>query len=78
MAGSSRREKLRIALEVFHQLHYLASDVLRQQLHPGHNYTVQSPVHLRHCVGAIRQALMCYADTNPIVWQWSTRYNEAE
>ncbi|KAF8175491.1 hypothetical protein K438DRAFT_1979715 [Mycena galopus ATCC 62051] len=65
-----------IALEVFHQLHCL--DVLRQQLHPGHNYTVWSPVHLRHCVGAIRQALMCYADISPIVWQWSTRYNEAE
>ncbi|KAJ7263130.1 hypothetical protein B0H12DRAFT_1180740 [Mycena haematopus] len=65
-----------IALDVFHQLHCL--DILRQQLHPGHNYTVRSPVHLRHCVGAIRQALMCYADTSPVVWQWSTRYQEAE
>ncbi|KAJ7901118.1 hypothetical protein B0H14DRAFT_3123662 [Mycena olivaceomarginata] len=65
-----------IALDVFHQLHCL--DILRQQLHPGRNYTVRSGVHLRHCIGAIRQSLMCYADISPVVWQWSTRYEEAE
>ncbi|KAJ7113012.1 hypothetical protein C8R44DRAFT_984859 [Mycena epipterygia] len=65
-----------LALDVFHQLHCL--DILRQQLYPGHNYTHQSTVHLRHCIGAIRQALMCYADVSPIVWQWSTKYKEAE
>ncbi|KAJ6589321.1 hypothetical protein B0H19DRAFT_235640 [Mycena capillaripes] len=65
-----------IALDVFHQLHCL--DMLRQQLHPGHNCTLMSKIHLRHCVGAIRQALMCYADLSPVVWQWSTRYKEAE
>ncbi|KAJ7019876.1 hypothetical protein C8F04DRAFT_1275782 [Mycena alexandri] len=65
-----------IALDVFHQLHCL--DMIRQQLHPGHNYTVVSKIHLRHCIGAIRQALMCYADTSPVVWQWSSRYKEAE
>ncbi|KAJ6472292.1 hypothetical protein C8R47DRAFT_1221798 [Mycena vitilis] len=65
-----------IALDVFHQLHCL--DTLRQQLHPGHNYTLKSKVHLRHCIGALRQALMCYADTTPVVWQWSDRYKEAE
>ncbi|KAJ7659338.1 hypothetical protein DFH06DRAFT_990005 [Mycena polygramma] len=53
-------------------------DTLRQQLHPGHNYTLKSKVHLRHCIGALRQALMCYADTTPVVWQWSARYKEAE
>ncbi|KAJ7479760.1 hypothetical protein FB451DRAFT_1131033 [Mycena latifolia] len=65
-----------LALDVFHQLHCL--DIIRQQVHPGHNYTRQSPVHLRHCIGAIRQALMCYADISPVVWQWSSKYNEAE
>ncbi|KAJ7186492.1 hypothetical protein C8R46DRAFT_1206495 [Mycena filopes] len=65
-----------IALELFHQLHCL--DMIRQQSHPGHNYTLLSKIHLRHCIGAIRQALMCYADISPIVWQWSSRYNEAE
>ncbi|KAF7334528.1 hypothetical protein MVEN_02282600 [Mycena venus] len=81
-----------MALDVFHQLHCLVrpvlhplsrinscnQDILRQNLHPGHNYTLRSPVHLRHCVGAIRQALMCYADLSPVVWQWSARYKEAE
>ncbi|KAJ7124649.1 hypothetical protein C8R43DRAFT_1147370 [Mycena crocata] len=65
-----------ITLDVFHQLHCL--DILRQQAHPGHNYTRQTKSHLRHCVGAIRQAVMCYADVTPVVWQWSTKYNEAE
>ncbi|KAJ7906204.1 hypothetical protein B0H13DRAFT_1619603 [Mycena leptocephala] len=64
-----------IALDVFHQLHCL--DMLRQQLYPD-NYTLKSKVHLRHCVGAIRQALMCYADISPVVWQWSAQYKEAE
>ncbi|KAJ7922460.1 hypothetical protein B0H13DRAFT_1603672 [Mycena leptocephala] len=65
-----------IALEVFHQLHCL--DMLRQNLHPGYNYTVRSKVHPRHCIGAIRQALMCSADISPIVWQWSAKYEQAE
>jgi hypothetical protein len=83
-----------IALEVFHQLHCLVrpefislvfspitrchQDMLRQNLHPGYNYTVRSKVHLRHCIGAIRQALMCSADISPIVWQWSAKYEQAE
>ncbi|KAJ7741199.1 hypothetical protein DFH07DRAFT_751173, partial [Mycena maculata] len=67
-----------IALDVFHQLHCL--DILRQQLElpAGHNYTRRSMPHVRHCTGVIRQALMCYADISPVVWQWSTRFKEAE
>ncbi|KAJ7676339.1 hypothetical protein B0H17DRAFT_1139914 [Mycena rosella] len=61
-----------IALDVFHQLHCL--DLLRQQVHSGHNYTQQSPIHLRHCIGPIRQVLMCYADISPVVWQWSSAH----
>ncbi|KAF7329963.1 FAD/NAD(P)-binding domain-containing protein [Mycena kentingensis (nom. inval.)] len=65
-----------IALEVFHQLHCL--DMIRQELRlAAGNYTRMSRAHLRHCIGAIRQALMCYADTTPIVWQWSPEFNEA-
>ncbi len=26
--------------------------------------------HMAHCVGHVRQALMCNADITPIVWQW--------
>ncbi|KAJ7160009.1 hypothetical protein C8R43DRAFT_349437 [Mycena crocata] len=65
-----------MAADVFHQLHCL--DMLRQQVHPGHNYTRLSGMHIRHCIGAIRQALMCYADVSPVVWQWSSKFNEAE
>ncbi|KAJ7926465.1 hypothetical protein B0H13DRAFT_1599551, partial [Mycena leptocephala] len=67
-----------IALDIFHQLHCL--DKIRQQLElsRGGNYTRLSMPHVRHCVGAIRQALMCYADTTPVVWQWSTELMEAE
>ncbi|KAJ6568675.1 hypothetical protein B0H19DRAFT_938236, partial [Mycena capillaripes] len=67
-----------IALDVFHQLHCL--DNIRQQLElpGGGNYTRLPMSHLRHCVGAIRQALMCYADTTPVVWQWSTELMQPE
>ncbi|KAJ7141706.1 hypothetical protein C8R43DRAFT_892595, partial [Mycena crocata] len=65
-----------IALDVFHQLHCL--DILRWHLHPGHNYTQFSMNHVRHCIGAIRQGLMCAADVTPIVWQWSTKLKVAE
>ncbi|KAJ7696936.1 hypothetical protein B0H17DRAFT_928794, partial [Mycena rosella] len=65
-----------VALDVFHQLHCL--DILRWQLNPGHNYPQFSMGHIRHCIGAIRQALMCTADITPIVWQWSEKLGEAE
>ncbi|KAJ7751523.1 hypothetical protein DFH07DRAFT_922044 [Mycena maculata] len=65
-----------LALDVFHQLHCL--DILRQQLHPDSNYTRVSGAHARHCIGAIRQGLMCSADITPIVWQWSDKLKIAE
>ncbi|KAJ7256413.1 hypothetical protein C8J57DRAFT_1344653 [Mycena rebaudengoi] len=64
------------ALDVFHQLHCL--DYLRKQLSPGYNHTQVSHSHVRHCVGAIRQALMCSADISTIVWQWSDKHQMAE
>ncbi|KAJ7107555.1 hypothetical protein C8R44DRAFT_804772 [Mycena epipterygia] len=64
------------ALDMFHQLHCL--DTLRKQLSPGHNYTHVSGSHIRHCIGAIRQALMCSADISTIVWQWSDKLQIAE
>ncbi|KAJ7613517.1 hypothetical protein FB45DRAFT_938592, partial [Roridomyces roridus] len=58
--------------------------MLRQRIHTptigGHPSAISDanttyphvPIsHLRHCIGAIRQALMCAADIPPIVWQWS-------
>ncbi|KAJ6585763.1 hypothetical protein B0H19DRAFT_427383 [Mycena capillaripes] len=64
------------ALDVFHQLHCL--DMLRQQLHLRHNYTRIPISHVRHCIGAIRQALMCSADISTVVWQWSAERQLAE
>ncbi|KAJ7643220.1 hypothetical protein B0H17DRAFT_994596 [Mycena rosella] len=63
-------------LDVFHQLHCL--DTLRQQANRGHNYTHVPIAHVRHCVGVIRQALMCSADITPVVWQWSEELQKAE
>ncbi|KAJ7152718.1 hypothetical protein C8R43DRAFT_886016, partial [Mycena crocata] len=65
-----------LALDIFHQLHCL--DMLRQRVHPGHNYTHVPMDHIRHCIGAIRQALMCSADISPVVWQWSHELQRAE
>ncbi|KAJ7613509.1 hypothetical protein FB45DRAFT_938575 [Roridomyces roridus] len=58
--------------------------MLRQRIHTSTIAGRPSPIsdanttyphvpisHLRHCIGAIRQALMCAADITPIVWQWS-------
>ncbi|KAJ7174400.1 hypothetical protein C8R46DRAFT_990506 [Mycena filopes] len=66
------------ALDVFHQLHCL--DIIRKQLliSAGHNYTRISGSHIRHCFGAIRQALMCSADISVIVWQWSDKFKMVE
>ncbi|KAF7345953.1 hypothetical protein MVEN_01617800 [Mycena venus] len=59
------------ALDVFHQLHCL--DVLRKEVYRDYGYKHVPMNHIRHCVGAIRQALMCAADISPIVWQWSEK-----
>ncbi|KAJ7301954.1 hypothetical protein DFH08DRAFT_723632 [Mycena albidolilacea] len=69
------------ALDVFHQLHWL--DMLRQQVHMGYNNYTRAPIShvrhsLRHCIGAIRQALMCSADISIVVWQWSEKRQVAE
>ncbi|KAJ7445863.1 hypothetical protein FB451DRAFT_1104168 [Mycena latifolia] len=69
-------ERYIFSLDVFHQLHCL--DILRQQLHPGHNYSHVPRSHIRHCIGAIRQALMCSADISTVVWQWSEELQMAE
>ncbi|KAF8996175.1 hypothetical protein BDQ17DRAFT_1392111 [Cyathus striatus] len=65
-----------VALDVFHQLHCL--DMLRQAIHPTHYVNFHlPPTHLRHCIGAIRQSLMCFSDVSPIVWQWSEEKKKA-
>jgi hypothetical protein len=54
---------------------------MRKLLHPL-DYPIESNPdlnvsmgHIRHCVGAIRQPLMCSADVSVGVWQWSDRLN---
>ncbi|KAF7290935.1 hypothetical protein HMN09_01272100 [Mycena chlorophos] len=68
------REHYMISLEVFHQLHCL--DMIRQQLYPERNYTQLPMDHIRHCFGAVRQALMCHGDVTPVVFQWSTHFQQ--
>jgi hypothetical protein len=54
--------------------------MLRKELSAVY-YSTREPLpvnHIRHCIGAIRQALMCSADISTIVWQWSDQFQTAE
>jgi hypothetical protein len=64
----------------FRALIDVSQDTLRQQIHRGlrYNYTRVPISHARHCIGAIRQALMCSADISPIAWQWSEEHQTAQ
>ncbi|KAJ7068625.1 hypothetical protein C8F01DRAFT_1227663 [Mycena amicta] len=64
-----------ISLEMFHQLHCL--DKIRQQLYPERGYQILPQDHIRHCIGVVRQALMCYGDVTPVVFQWSDLFKQA-
>jgi hypothetical protein len=52
--------------------------MIRQALDPE-NYkptdkveeSLYSRRHLTHCVNQIRQAIMCFGDVTPYVWQWN-------
>ncbi|KAJ7752648.1 hypothetical protein B0H16DRAFT_1317446, partial [Mycena metata] len=69
------------SLDVFHQLHCLRSIQSKTKLerlvsaadyrniHPPNGRP--QGFHLRHCLGAIRQAIMCSVDITGVVWQWS-------
>jgi hypothetical protein len=66
--------------ECLHKTHLRTQDTLRKELSPVH-YSGREPVpvsHIRHCIGAIRQALMCSADISTIVWQWSDEFQMVE
>ncbi|KAF5312401.1 hypothetical protein D9619_003706 [Psilocybe cf. subviscida] len=72
-------------LEIFHQLHCLSStndntpqNMVRQALYPDYYPDMrlgepQADEHIGHCIDAIRQGLMCSADTSTIVWQWDEK-----
>jgi len=48
--------------------------MLRQVAHPKHYPDFHLPMsHIRHCIGALRQSLMCAADISTIAWQWSEK-----
>ncbi|KAJ7853917.1 hypothetical protein B0H13DRAFT_2358727 [Mycena leptocephala] len=70
------RENYIFSLDVFHQLHCL--DTLRKQLYPRYKDSHVTDMHMRHCIGALRQALMCISDTAPVVWQWSDQVKAVE
>jgi len=68
---STGKRGYRVAIEVFHQLHCL--NLLRQANHKAHyapqgGDTAAEPEdlhgHLDHCIDALRQFVMCQADTN--------------
>ena len=53
--------------------------MLRQAIHPVAYPNFSLPIsHLRHCVGALRQTVMCFGDITPISWQWNAAKGEAE
>jgi len=65
------------SLDVFHQIHCL--DMLRMIVHPKHYPDFHLPMnHVRHCIGAIRQSLMCAADISTIAYQWSEKDQSAK
>jgi|SRR5580692_3392837 hypothetical protein len=58
--------------------------MIRQAMYPEHYRIVlgdptlftkgtRSLGHVNHCIDAIRQSLMCFADTSVVVWQWSNK-----
>ncbi|KAJ7752667.1 hypothetical protein B0H16DRAFT_1723590 [Mycena metata] len=69
------------SLDVFHQLHCLR--FIQSKTTPKRLVSVLIEIfthvtnflfldfHLRHCLGAIRQAIMCSVDITSVVWQWS-------
>ncbi|KAE9391701.1 hypothetical protein BT96DRAFT_888515 [Gymnopus androsaceus JB14] len=67
-----------IVLHMYHLLHCLVSLPFITWLHPldyptfaeDSNVTMS---HARHCIGSLRQSIMCTADTTPVVFQWSDR-----
>ncbi|PYH93997.1 hypothetical protein BO71DRAFT_326381, partial [Aspergillus ellipticus CBS 707.79] len=69
-----------IELNVFHQLHCL--NMLRLRLYSTEEYAMDHPTmgsqHLEHCVDAIRQSLMCSADTAPHSWSWDIEAQQAK
>ena len=42
--------------------------------YPDLEYTIN---HLRHCVGHLRQAIMCFGDVTPVAMQWSSALSSA-
>jgi hypothetical protein len=58
--------------------HSVLQDTLRKELQPYNNQTRAPAFHIRHCIGAIRQAVMCSVDITTVAWQWSHDLKSAE
>jgi len=61
-------------LDVFHELHCI--NLLRKALYPQHYYNStdtmsesKRKIHLTHCLGSLRQSVMCSSDISTIVWR---------
>ncbi|KAJ4465954.1 hypothetical protein C8J55DRAFT_462162 [Lentinula edodes] len=76
--GTADAPEYIISPDVFHALHCL--DLLRMKLYPDH-YSSKFPLnqkgHAEHCVGHIRQSLMCFGDMTTNVYQYSKNHGYA-
>ncbi|KAG6816778.1 hypothetical protein H0H87_003041 [Tephrocybe sp. NHM501043] len=61
-------------LDVFHELHCLNN--IRKALHSQYYYNDTNPVgnplralHIKHCLGSLRQSIQCSSDISTIVWR---------
>jgi hypothetical protein len=51
---------------------------MRKRLHPDYYTGLKpEPEHVRHCIGQIRQSLMCFGDVSINVYQWSPNHQSA-
>ncbi|KAE9385956.1 hypothetical protein BT96DRAFT_891870 [Gymnopus androsaceus JB14] len=76
--GSADAPEYIISPDVFHALHCL--DLLRMKLHPDYyesKFTINQKGHAEHCIGHIRQSLMCFGDVTINPSQWSKNHGYA-
>ncbi|KAK0726613.1 hypothetical protein B0T21DRAFT_413937 [Apiosordaria backusii] len=65
-----------IQLAVFHQLHCLASNIIRKGIYYGVDMTnvddLMGIEHIDHCIDMLRQSLMCSSDVTPLTFSRKT------
>ncbi|KAF2240033.1 hypothetical protein EV356DRAFT_495882 [Viridothelium virens] len=71
-AKTEADSKLRIRLDVFHQLHCL--DKIRIYLHRDYYAMREHPqmqlIHVHHCLDSLREIIMCRGDTELVTFEY--------